>query len=166
MLKLRFTCFFLAATILVVLIASAQTKPEEGPRSKLSMFVGTWTVKGSESTYRETCEWLTPGSFVVCRAEDTNPKERDVSLSILGYSPEEQAYTYANFDGSGSSRTLRAWVHGEKWVFTGGRERPGKSLRWQVTITPNPKGFHFREEVSENGAPWTTNFETQYIRLK
>ncbi len=84
----------------------------------------------------------------------------------MGYSPEEHAYTYANFNGSGGSRTLRAWVHGEKWVFTGGRERVGKFARWQVTITPNAKGFYFRQEVSENGAAWKTDYETQHLRLK
>ncbi len=159
-------CFFLLALALVAPIASAQTKSQGDPRQKLSMFVGTWTVEGSENTYRETCEWLTRESFVVCRAEDTNPKERDISLSIMGYSPEDQAYTYANFNGSGSSRTLYAWVHGEKWVFTGARDRPAKFARWQVTITPNARGFHFRQEVSVNGAAWATNYETQYIRLK
>lgn len=158
--------FVLGAIAFVAPIASAQTEPQSDPRDKLSMFVGTWTVEGSESTYRETCEWLTRESFVACRAEDTNPNEKDVSLSVMGYSPDEQAYTYANFNGSGGSRTLHAWVQGEKWVFTGGRERLGKFARWQVTITPNTKGFHFRQEVSENGSPWTTNYETQYIRLK
>ncbi|HUR40869.1 MAG TPA: hypothetical protein VM240_06830 [Verrucomicrobiae bacterium] len=159
-------CLLLGLLAFLAPIASAQTPSPSDPRQKLSMFVGTWTVEGSEKTYRETCEWLTRESFVVCRAEDTNPKERDVSLSIMGYSPEEQAYTYANFSGSGGSRTLRGWVHGEKWVFTGGRERDGTSARWQVTIIPNAKGFHFRQEVSENGAAWTTNFETRYVRLK
>lgn len=159
-------CVLLVALSFVAPTDSAQSNSQGDPRHKLSMFVGTWTVEGSESTYRETCEWLTRESFVVCRAEDTNPKERDVSLSIMGYSPEEQAYTYANFNGSGGSRTLRAWVQGEKWVFTGGRERMGKFARWQVTITPNVKGFHFRQDISENGAAWTTNFETQYIKLK
>ena len=164
--KLSLCCFLLGAIVFATPVASAQTESQSDPRQKLAMFVGTWTVEGSESTYRETCEWLTRQSFVVCRAEDTNPKERDVSLSIMGYSAEDQSYTHANFNGSGGSRTLRAWMHGEKWVFTGGRERAGEFARWQVTITPNVKGFHFRQEVSENGAPWTTNFETQYIRLK
>lgn len=163
--KLSLHCLLLAMAS-VAQVVSAQTTTPGDPRQKLSMFVGTWTVEGSESTYRERCEWLTRESFVVCRAEDTNSKERDISLSIMGYSPEEQAYTYANFNGSGSSRTLHAWVHGEKWVFTGGRERVGKFARWQVTITPNVKGFHFRQEVSENGAAWKTNYETQYLRLK
>lgn len=160
--------WIVAAAILVAAgaAASAQTTPAGDPRTRLSMLVGTWTIEGSESTYRETCDWLAPASFVVCRGEDTDPRDPGVSLSILGYSPEEQAYTYTSFSGSGRTRSLRAWLYGDRWVFTGQGDRAGKSSRWQVSITPNAKGFHFRQETSVNGAPWATDVEIQYIRLK
>lgn len=161
----RLSCL-VAATMVVSATTSAQTTTASDPRARLSLIVGTWTVEGSESTYRETCDWLTPASFVVCRGEDTNPADRGVALSILGYSPEEQAYTYASYSGSGRTRSLRAWLYGERWVFTGQGDRAGKSSRWQVSVTPNARGFHFRQETSENGGPWAADVDIQYIRLK
>lgn len=149
--------------IAIPVTIAAQTAPD--PRAKLSFFVGKWTVQGSESTSLETCEWLSRDSFVVCRGEDKAPGSTSASLGMIGYSPEEQVYTVANFSSSGRSRNLRGWLDGETWVFTGQRERGTQSTRWKVTITPTAKGFHFRQEVSINGSPWSTDFEAQKLRI-
>jgi hypothetical protein len=122
------------------------------PRELLGFFAGRWTVKGSEATYTETCEWLSKNSFLICKAQDTDPKDPGTSTSIFGYSPEDQTYSYAGFDSSGGSRNLRGWFNAKVWMFVGQRERGITSARWQVTITPTEVGFHFREDISENGA--------------
>jgi hypothetical protein len=160
-----FTTLFLAGWLLATNSNAATNAPD--PAEKLGFFVGEWTVKGSEATYSEKCEWLSSKhSFVVCKAEDTDPKDRSTSISIFGYSPEDQTYTYAGFDSSGSSRNLRGWFNGKFWVFTGQRERGTTSPRWQITITPTGAGFHFREDISKNGAEWATSVEMDYLRAQ
>ena len=134
-----FTTLLLAGCILATNSNADPSAPD--PRDRLSFFAGEWTVKGSEATYTEKCEWLSKNSFVVCNAVDTDPKDPGTSISIFGYSPEDQTYTYAGFDSSGGSRTLRGWFNTEA-------------------------GFHFRQEVSQNGASWATTVEIDYLRAR
>ena len=132
---------------------------------KLAFFEGEWTVEGSEASYRERCTWLEGRLFLVCKAEETTPSGVASSMSVFGYSSEEQAYTYYGFGSSGSVRTLRGWLEGDKWVFTGTRDRGALATRWQIAIRPTQRGFHFRQEKSVNGATWMTDVEVQYLRL-
>jgi hypothetical protein len=159
-----FTTFVLASWLSATNSIAATSAPD--PREKLGFFAGEWTVKGSEATYTEKCEWLSKESFLVCKAQDTDPKDPGTSISIFGYSPEDQTYTYAGFDSSGGSRNLRGWFNGKFWVFTGQRERGTTSPRWQITITPTEAGFHFRQDISQNGAAWATSIEMDYLRAQ
>src|SRR5882672_447095 len=157
-----FTTLLLAGCLFATNSNAATSAPD--PHERLGFFAGLWTVRNSEATYTETCEWLSNNSFLVCKAEDTDSKDPGTSVSIFGYSREDQTYTYAGFDSSGSSRNLRGWFNGKSWVFTGQRERGVTSPRWQITITPTEAGFHFREDTSQNGAAWATTAEVDYLR--
>lgn len=141
--QVPFATLLLAGCLFATNSNAATSGPD--PREKLGFFAGGWTVKGSEATYTEKCEWLSKKkSFLVCKAEDTDPRDPGTSISIFGYSPEDQAYAYAGFNSSGGTRNLRGCFNGRFWVFTRQRERGTTSPRWQITITPTEAGFHFR----------------------
>lgn len=154
------------ALALCLLANPAQAAEAAGPRAALEFFIGLWTVKGSEATYRESCEWLSPESFVICTAKDTDPAGPSQSISIFGYDDEDRAYTYAGYGSGGSSRALRGWLRDGVWVFTGQRDRGTESVRWQVTIAPVPTGFLFVQQTSSNGGPWVKTVDAEYRRIR
>lgn len=137
-------------------------KPADDPYAALEMLIGTWTVAGSEATYRETCSWAKNRKFVVCEATDTVDGS---SMSVFGWSALEKTYTYSGFSATGTQRTLKAWISDAGWTFVGGREKDGEHTRWQVSMTPNDKGFLFRQDSSKNGAAWVKDVEFQYLRV-
>ena len=136
----------------------------ESPRAALEFFRGEWTIEGSESTYAESCDWLAGKGFVACHAEDRSETKPSYSMSVFGYSEADDQYTYTGFASSGIQRTLRGNVHGGIWRFHGQSERGPGWRRWQVTITPTPEGFHFREDVSDRSGPWKLAIEFSYVR--
>lgn len=151
----------------LVLGAACCTAPAaEPPRSALEFFRGEWTIAGQESTYRETCEWLPGRGFLACTADDRSQAEPSVSLGIFGYSEAEGAYTYSGFNGSGTQRSLRGSVDEGIWRFHGQSDRGPDWRRWQVTITPTPAGFRFREEVSQRSGPWNLRADFDYRRRR
>jgi hypothetical protein len=135
------------------------------PREKLDFFLGTWTVKGSEATYIEQCEWPSLRSFVVCSSTDTDPRDPGKGISIFGYSPDDQTYTYTGLSSDGSARQLRGWHVDGVWKFTGQADRGPRFRRWQVAIAPTPTGFRFIQETSANGAEWQKSVEVEYVRI-
>lgn len=136
------------------------------PRAALEFFRGEWTLKGHESTYCESCEWLPGGGFIACNAEDRSEPEPSFSMSVFGYSEIDGQYTYTGFSGSGVQRSLRGHLHAGVWRFYGQSERAPHWRRWQVTITPTSAGFDFLEEVSEQSGPWRRSVELSYVRKR
>lgn len=136
----------------------------EPPRSELAFFEGDWTIRGYESSYVEQCRWLPGGGFLACHAEDRSETAPSFSMSVFGYSDPDGLFNYHGFAGSGSQRTLRGALYEGVWPFYGESGRGPAWRRWQVTITPTGTGFHFREEVSERGGPWTEARVLEYLR--
>lgn len=154
-----------AMSAMFPITGQGEQAPQDDPYSKLAFFEGTWTVKGSESTYRETCEWFQNRRFLVCKGEDTEGPNPDWTMSIFGYSKDKQAYTHTVFPTSGVQRTILGWVHGTTWIFTGESQAGGDTSRSHVTIAPTKKGFTFRREVSINGLAWKRMNDFTYVRL-
>lgn len=147
-------------------------KPAEAARppgyEKLQMFVGRWTLEGREDRYLETCDWYDGRFTVVCnttnrRADGTVSK----GMSILGYLPEEDVYTYHGFNSSGRNETQRGTFEGSTFRVQGEAREGGQMLRSRVTITPRPDGaFTLVAESSAEGGPWTTDATIQYKRAR
>jgi hypothetical protein len=136
----------------------------KSPRAALEFFRGEWTIKGSETAYSESCDWLPGNGFIACHAVDRSEQKASFSMSVFGYSEADAQYTYNGFASSGTQRSLRGSVHDGIWRFHGQSERGSNWRRWQVTITPTPEGFHFREDVSDRSGPWRLAVEFTYVR--
>jgi len=159
--RTRLTALAITALTCGFGLAAAAESPSQ-PRDSLNFFAGKWTLKGSESTYLETCEWL--DTYLLCRGDERTETGTSSSLSIMGYSEEDQAFTHTSGFG-GTPRTLHGWLREGTWVFTGQHVNNGRSRRLQVTITPTPRGFHFRQEISDYGGPWEPQYDFDYLRM-
>jgi hypothetical protein len=132
--------------------------------AELNFFEGRWTIKGIETTYTEECAWVPGGRFLSCQSEDSSKTPHEFGTSVFGFSESEQVYSYAGFNGSGSTRQLRGILDAGIWRFFGQSEHGPEWRRWQVLITPAETGFHYQEEVSVRGGPWEKAVTLDYIR--
>ncbi|MFT3806820.1 hypothetical protein [Arenimonas sp.] len=144
--------------------AASDAKPVD-PGDLPEFFAGTWTVEGLEDSFRETCEWLSPNSFLICRGTDSDPKNPGQWITLLGYSHAEKMYNFTAFDGGGGKAVFSGWLRDDVWIFTSEQFLHGKMSRLQVTITPTKDGYILREEESVNGGPWKVTLEEKHVRL-
>lgn len=152
----------------VSLLASAAVAGVHSPdvEARLTYFVGDWTVKGQEATYREKCDWYGDRAFVVCFSEDKS--DNSSSYSILGYSQADANFTYHSYRDSGSSNTRAGFPHGDRGIVYV-RERRGDAghIRTSTFLEPRSDGsIHFREDQSTNGGAWKTSYQFDYVRRK
>jgi hypothetical protein len=131
--------------------------------ARLAALVGDWTLAGQEKTYRETCEWFADRAFVVCRASDA--RDGSSSVSVLGYSKADEAFTYLNYGSRGGSRMETGFPSGTRGItYVHERRRAGSILRSTTTLTPLDDGrLHFRQELSRNGGPWEESANFHYV---
>lgn len=161
--KIRTRPFLWVIALAIPAPASAQTQPDPGDLPEF--FAGTWTLKGHEQIFCETCKWLSPNSYMVCQGSNSDPEDPAQWITLLGYSHATKTYNFSAFDGSGAKSVFSGWLRGDVWVFTSEQESGSESIRTQVTITPTKDGFVLREEKSVNGAPWVVSLEEEHIRL-
>jgi hypothetical protein len=135
---------------------------------KLQMFVGDWTIEGRENTYVEKCDWFDGRFHMVCHTES---KRSDGSvgrgISILGYLPEEDAYTYHGIGSRGRNETMRGTFEGSVFKAHGESRDGGKRVKSRVTIAPAANGdFTFRSESATDDGPWTIDGSILYKRMR
>jgi hypothetical protein len=76
-------------------------------------------------------------------------------ISILGYLPEEDAYTYYGIGSRGRNETLRGTFEGSTFKAQGQSRDGGKLVKSRVTATPAGSGdFTLRSEISTDHGPW------------
>ena len=143
--------------------AAQPSKPDPGDLPEF--FAGTWTLKGAESTFRETCAWLSPNSYLVCNGSDSSSRIPAKWITLLGYSHALDTYNFSAFDSSGAKIVYSGWLRGEVWVFTSEQAIGTELVRFQSTITPTKNGYVLREEKSVNGASWVVVNDEEHIRL-
>ncbi len=161
---MRLLLSFLFIVIISVEVA-AQGKPITQEQQRLDVFVGQWTVKGSEDSYLEICNRI-QGHHIQCISASKEKTGVDSSVSYISYSPLEKTYFYYGLYTSGNSRTLRGKWETDRFVFEGQRELPEKTTKWRVTITPVERNLHFVEEASVNNGAWEKKADFTYKRLE
>ena len=117
-----------AFTLATVAMAQQQP-PKPGPElKKLDMFVGTWTLDGTmkpgmmgpggSMTENEKCEWMEGGFYVVCNSDYKSSMGNGVGLAVMGYSAEDKAYTYREFNSFGEFEDSKGMLDGDTWTWT------------------------------------------------
>lgn len=168
-----------AIWILLAATTMAQTQPPKpGPElKKLDVFVGAWSLDGAmkpsamgpggSMTENEKCEWMDGGFYVVCHADYKSSMGDGVGLAVMGYSPEEKAYTYREFNSFGEFEESRGSLDGDTWTWTSDEKMDGKTMKGRFTMKmTSSTSYTFTFEMSPDGAKWTTVMEGKGTKAK
>lgn len=153
-------------------LAQAPTgPPKPGPEHKrLSYFVGNWIFEGEAKpgpfgpggkvTATETNEWFPGEFFLISHSEEKGPMGVAKSLSLMGYSTEEKAYTLHMISSTGPEISSRGKVDGDTWTWTTEMKMGGKTYSGRFTIKEqSPTFYTVKLEVSTDGGPFVVQME-------
>jgi hypothetical protein len=159
----------LAASIVLSASAVAQNQPPKpGPElKKLDMFVGSWTLDGNmkpgmmgpggSMTESEKCEWMEGGFYIVCHSDYKSSMGSGVGLSVMGYSAEDKAYTYREFNSFGEFDDSRGTVDGDTWTWTNEEKMDKMTMKGRFTIKmTSATSYNFTFDMSQDGTKWST----------
>ena len=156
----------LAGLILAATAMAQEAPPKPGPElKKLDMFVGTWALDGTmkpgamgpggSMTESEKCEWMEGGFYVVCHTDYKSTMGNGVGLSVLGYSIEDKAYTYREFNSFGEFEDSRGVVDGDTWTWTSDEKMGGMTMKGRFTMKiTSASSYNFTFEMSQDGTKW------------
>lgn len=158
-----------AAIMLVATAAMGQTQaPKPGPElKKLDVFAGSWTLEGSmkpgamgpggSMTETEKCEWMEGNFYVVCHSDFKSSMGNGVGLSVLGYSADDKAYTYREFNSYGEFDDSKGTVDGDTWTWTSDEKMGGMTMKGRFTMKiTSATSYNFTFDMSQDGTKWST----------
>jgi hypothetical protein len=159
----------LAAWVVCTAAAMAQLEaPKPAPElKKLDVFVGSWTLDGDmkpgpmgpggKMTENEKCEWMEGGFYLVCHSEYKSSMGSGVGLSVMGYSNDDKAYTYREFNSFGEFEDSKGSLDGDTWIWTADEKMGGMTMKGRFTMKmPSSTSYTFSYDMSQDGTKWTT----------
>jgi hypothetical protein len=159
----------LAAGVLMAGAAMAQMQPPKpgAEVKKLEVFAGAWTLSGDmkpgvmgpggSMTESEKCEWMDGGFYLVCHSDYKSSMGNGVGLSVMGYSAEDKAYTYREFNSFGEFDDSKGTLDGDTWTWTSDEKMGGMTMKGRFTIkVTSASSYTFLFEMSQDGTKWTT----------
>jgi hypothetical protein len=142
-----------------------QDKTRDEGYKALDAFVGTWTIPGQESTYKETCGWYHGERHIVCNTELIR-KDGSIghSMSILSFVPD-QGYVYTGIGSRGRYETH------DNGTFRDGvleyiDQANGETTRIRIGPFTDHKIVPFNVHTSKNGTDWELAESFNYTRVK
>jgi hypothetical protein len=158
-----------AVWLFLALAAVAQMEmPKPGPEhKKLDVLAGSWTLDGDmkpspmgpggKMTEIEKCDWMDGGFFLVCHTDFKSSMGDGAGLSILGYSADDKAYTYREYNSWGESMESKGSVDNDTWTWTNDEKMGGTIMKGRFTMKLlSPTSYTFTFEMSQDGTKWTT----------
>jgi hypothetical protein len=158
-----------AAWLLCAITVLAQNgPPTPGPEhKKLDVLAGTWSLDGDmkpssmgpggKVTETEKCEWMEGNFFLVCHTDFKSTMGDGTGISILGYSPDDKAYTYREFNSWGEFDDSRGSLDGDTWTWTSDEKMGPNTFKGRFTMKiVSPTSYNFTFEMSPDGSKWTT----------
>jgi hypothetical protein len=146
--------------------------PKPGPgHEKLGYFVGKWKsegemkenpfMPGGKFTTIDTCEWFEGGFAVVCQSEGKGPMGPTKSLGIMGYSTEQDAYTYYGVDNGPMAMMSvpHGSVKGNTWTYDDEAEMGGMKVKSRFTLETSSGSYTFKWEMLGEDGAWQTIME-------
>jgi hypothetical protein len=158
-------CALLLTVLLAAFPSQGQDKPRHEGYKVLEGFVGTWTIPGQESTFKETCAWYHGERHIVCNTESRR-KDGSMghSMSILSFVPD-QGYVYTGIGSRGRYKT-----HEKGTVKDGVLEYTdrvdGETTRIRIGPFTDPRTLQFIVHKSRNGTDWELAESINYTRAK
>jgi hypothetical protein len=169
----------LAACLGLVAAALAQMEmPKPGPEhKKLDVLAGSWTLDGDTKassmgpggriTEVEKCEWMDGGFYLFCHTDFKTPMGNGSGISVLGYSGEDKAYTYREFNSWGEFTDSKGTLEGDTWTWTNEEKMGSASMKGRFTMKLlSPTSYNFSFEMSPDGTKWTTVMDGKATKTK
>lgn len=166
---MKTTALISAVWLFLALAAVAQMEmPKPGPEhKKLDVLAGSWTLDGDmkpspmgpggKMTEIEKCDWMDGGFFLVCHTDFKSSMGDGAGLSILGYSADDKAYTYREYNSWGESMESKGSVDNDTWTWTNDEKMGGTIMKGRFTMKLlSPTSYTFTFEMSQDGTKWTT----------
>jgi hypothetical protein len=163
----RLGMVFAAIVILVVGAMGQQQPPKPGPELKqLDIFAGAWTLEGTMKpgtmgpggtmTETEKCEWMEGGFYLVCHSDYKSSMGNGVGLSVMGYSADDKAYTYREFNSFGEFDDSRGTLAGDTWTWNSDEKMGGTTMKGRFTMKmTSATSYTFMFEMSQDGVKWS-----------
>ncbi len=159
----------LAAMLILAAAAVAQSgAPKPAPElRKLDVFVGAWTLDGNMKpssmgpggtmTENEKCEWMEGNFYLVCHSDYKSSMGNGVGLSVMGYSTDDKAYTYREFNSFGEFDDARGALDGDTWTWNNDEKMGGATVKGRFTIhMTSSSSYDFVFDMSPDGSKWAT----------
>src|ERR1022692_4888362 len=168
----------MAGLVLMTAAVAQMGPPKPGPEEKkLATFVGTWTLDGTmkpgmmgpggSMTENEKCEWMEGGFYVVCHSEYKSSMGNGSGLSVMGYSTDDKAYTYREFNSFGEFEDSKGSVDGDTWTWASDEKMDGKTMKSRFTMKiTSATSYNFVFEMSDDGTKWATVMEGKGVKGK
>jgi hypothetical protein len=171
----------LLLTAWLALAAAAMTQmemPKPGPEhKKLDMFVGSWTLDGTMKpgamgpggtmNENEKCDWMEGNFFVVCHSDYKTTMGNGSGVAVMGYSTDDKAYTYREFNSWGEFDDSRGSLDGDTWTWTNDEKMGDKTIKGRFTMKiVSPTSYNFTFEMSQDGKSWTTVMDGKATKTK
>ena len=154
----------------VIGLAQTNTSATSRPQGydRLSPLVGRWTIKGSEEKFLEVCRWYEGNFHIVCETEN---KRADGTvgrgMSILGYLPDQDRYTYHGIGSEGRNETMSGTFADGMLEFTAESSDDGAIVISRVRIGPfTEREIPFVAESSTDRTSWAVEASFTYVRLE
>ncbi len=156
---------------LTTLAAAQMDAPKPAPEfKKLDVFAGSWTLDGTikpssmgpggAMTETEKCEWMEGGFYLVCHSDYKSTMGSGVGISFLGYSTDDKAYTYREFNSFGEFDDSRGMIDGDTWTWTSDEKMGNMTMKGKFTMKMiSATSYTFTFDMSQDGTKWNTIME-------
>src|SRR5436309_760948 len=159
----------LISILIVAALCAAQEMPKPGPElKKIDIFAGSWNLdgdikpaahggSGGKVVETEKCDWMEGDFYLVCHIEfKSNVMGNGSGLSIMGYSTEQKAYTYREFNSWGEFTDSKGSLDGNTWTWTSDWKMGDTPMKGRFTMkVTSPTTYDFSFESSQDGSKWT-----------
>jgi Protein of unknown function (DUF1579) len=169
------TTLILTTWFLLATAAVAQEMPKPGPElKKLDVLAGSWNLDADmkpspmgpagKVIETEKCDWMEGNFYLVCRLDFKSATMGNGSgISILGYSADNKAYTYREFNSWGEFGDSKGTVEGDIWTWTSD-DKMGKGRFIMKMLSPT--SYNFSYEMSQDGTKWTMVMDGMATKAK
>ncbi|HLW85593.1 MAG TPA: DUF1579 family protein [Candidatus Sulfotelmatobacter sp.] len=158
---------FVVWTMLTAAALAQMEMPKPGPElKKLDVLAGSWTLDGDmkpgpmgpggKMTEIQKCEWMDGAFFLICHADFKSSMGDGTGFSVMGYSKDDKAYTYREFNSWGEFEDSRGSLEGDIWVWTNDEKMEGTTMKGRFTMKmTSASSYDFTFEMSQDGTKWT-----------
>jgi hypothetical protein len=134
---------------------------------KLDVFAGSWSLEGAmkpgemgpggSMTENESCEWMQGNFYLVCHSDYRGTIGSGVGIAVMGYSADDKAFTYREFNSAGEFEDSKGVLDGDTWTWTSDEKMGGMTMKGRFVMKmTSTTSYNFHFDMSQDGKTWST----------